>query len=131
MTLNNICWVIFLQLIVELLTTKHNQVRFLSLVILAFAEFLGGCTLSILAPFYSKVQNNIGWSPCKHDLLAIEIMSNGQNALGHFNWLFIHLWVFYIGFNGWCIKKTLRRQKTMALESHSLELSLPAFSSCK
>ena len=31
------------------------QVRFLSLVILACAEFLGGCTLSILAPFYSKV----------------------------------------------------------------------------
>jgi len=35
--------------------TPHiKKVRFLSLVILACAEFLGGCTLSILAPFYSK-----------------------------------------------------------------------------
>ena len=35
------------------------QVRFLSLVILACAEFLGGCTLSVLAPFYSKVEPSL------------------------------------------------------------------------
>jgi len=41
--------------------TPHiKKVRFLSLVILACAEFLGGCTLSILAPFYSKEAEDHG-----------------------------------------------------------------------
>jgi len=34
---------------------KHTtMIRILSLIILAFSELLGGCTLSILAPFYSR-----------------------------------------------------------------------------
>jgi len=41
-------------------TPHRKKVRFLSLVILAFAEFLGGCTLSILAPFYSKEAEDHG-----------------------------------------------------------------------
>jgi MFS family permease len=41
-------------------TPHTKKVRFLSLVILASAEFLGGCTLSILAPFYSKEAEDHG-----------------------------------------------------------------------
>merc|ERR1719369_1932318 len=34
--------------------TVQSRIRFLSLIILGFSSFLAGCTLSILAPFYSK-----------------------------------------------------------------------------
>jgi len=34
--------------------TVQSKIRFLSLIILGFSSFLAGCTLSILAPFYSK-----------------------------------------------------------------------------
>jgi hypothetical protein len=34
---------------------SRNRRRLLSLAVLAMAEFLGGATLSILAPFYSEV----------------------------------------------------------------------------
>jgi len=44
----------------ESVTPHTKKVRFLSLVILACAEFLGGCTLSILAPFYSKEAEDHG-----------------------------------------------------------------------
>lgn len=44
-------------------SSKHKStIRILSLVILAFSEFLGGCTLSILAPFYSKEASDHGLS---------------------------------------------------------------------
>jgi len=42
--------------------TKHSKVRFFSLIILGFSTFLAGCTLSILAPFYSKEAEDHGIS---------------------------------------------------------------------
>lgn len=42
--------------------TKHSKVRFFSLIILGFSSFLAGCTLSILAPFYSKEAEDHGIS---------------------------------------------------------------------
>ena len=42
--------------------TKNSRVRFFSLIILGFSTFLAGCTLSILAPFYSKEAENHGLS---------------------------------------------------------------------
>jgi len=42
--------------------TSNSIIRILSLIILAFSEFLGGCTLSILAPFYSKEAEDHGLS---------------------------------------------------------------------
>jgi len=41
---------------------SNKIIRILSLIILAFSEFLGGCTLSILAPFYSKEAEDHGLS---------------------------------------------------------------------
>lgn len=43
-------------------SSKNKIIRILSLIILAFSEFLGGCTLSILAPFYSKEAEDHGLS---------------------------------------------------------------------
>jgi len=45
---------------ISTVTPHTKKVRFLSLVILACAEFLGGCTLSVLAPFYSKEAEDHG-----------------------------------------------------------------------
>merc|ERR1719153_2046769 len=42
--------------------TSNSIIRILSLIILAFSEFLGGCTLSILAPFYPKEAEDHGLS---------------------------------------------------------------------
>jgi len=42
--------------------TKNSKVRFFSLIILGFSTFLAGCTLSILAPFYSKEAEDHGIS---------------------------------------------------------------------
>jgi len=42
--------------------TKHSKVRMFSLIILGFSTFLAGCTLSILAPFYSKEAEDHGIS---------------------------------------------------------------------
>lgn len=42
--------------------SSNKIIRILSLIILAFSEFLGGCTLSILAPFYSKEAEDHGLS---------------------------------------------------------------------
>eukprot|EP00090_Calanus_glacialis_P029708 TRINITY_DN47709_c0_g1_i1.p1 TRINITY_DN47709_c0_g1~~TRINITY_DN47709_c0_g1_i1.p1 ORF type:complete len:472 (-),score=104.19 TRINITY_DN47709_c0_g1_i1:99-1514(-) len=42
--------------------TKNPRVRFFSLIILGFSAFLAGCTLSILAPFYSKEAEDHGIS---------------------------------------------------------------------
>jgi len=42
--------------------TKNSRVRLFSLIILGFSTFLAGCTLSILAPFYSKEAEDHGLS---------------------------------------------------------------------
>eukprot|EP00092_Neocalanus_flemingeri_P083793 GFUD01105183.1.p1 GENE.GFUD01105183.1~~GFUD01105183.1.p1 ORF type:complete len:470 (+),score=83.07 GFUD01105183.1:287-1696(+) len=42
--------------------TKNSRVRFFSLIILGSSTFLAGCTLSILAPFYSKEAEERGLS---------------------------------------------------------------------
>lgn len=47
---------------VEKKKSSNKIIRILSLIILAFSEFLGGCTLSILAPFYSKEAEDHGLS---------------------------------------------------------------------
>ena len=80
------------------------QVRFLSLVILACAEFLGGCTLSVLAPFYSKV-------------MPSQSMKFGSPKFK----------VNVIGSS----HAFLRKLRTMVLGFLTLASSLPAFSSCK
>lgn len=42
--------------------TKNSRVRIFSLIILGFSTFLAGCTISILAPFYSKEAEDHGIS---------------------------------------------------------------------
>jgi len=49
------------------------RVRFVSLLILGFSELLGGCSLSILAPFYSKEAEDHGLSVAQSGIVFASI----------------------------------------------------------
>ena len=71
------------------------QVRFLSLVILACAEFLGGCTLSVLAPFYSKVEPSLlrAWNLVHRNSRRMQLVqvTHFLGSWGPWSWCF-SLW---------------------------------------